>query len=198
MTATKEKLVVMLDGKAKMVTLPSLLNAISKGVGECQKIINSIQQLQKAKGRPKRPLDAPIEMPEEILTGIRSMSEMRLYETFQNNKHDKTSRDQMVALIRNDVIDRVLSSYPDADRTQIHDEFDKLSKGVFRDIIFKDERCDGRKHTQLRPISCETNLFEPLHGSAVFQRGQTQVMATVAFDSIDSAMKMDPMAALDV
>ncbi len=37
-------------------------------------------------------------------------------------------------------------------------------------------RCDGRSLTDLRPIACETDLYEPLHGSALFQRGQTQVM----------------------
>jgi hypothetical protein len=36
-------------------------------------------------------------------------------------------------------------------------------------------RCDGRKLDEIRPISCQVNLFTPLHGSALFQRGQTQV-----------------------
>ena len=40
-------------------------------------------------------------------------------------------------------------------------------------------RCDGRKLTELRPISCEVDLYKPLHGSALFQRGQTQVILTV-------------------
>ena len=36
-------------------------------------------------------------------------------------------------------------------------------------------RVDGRSSTDIRPISCEVNLHNPLHGSALFQRGQTQV-----------------------
>lgn len=36
-------------------------------------------------------------------------------------------------------------------------------------------RCDGRELTALRNISCNVDLFKPLHGSALFQRGQTQV-----------------------
>lgn len=36
-------------------------------------------------------------------------------------------------------------------------------------------RCDGRSLTSLRDISCEVDIFKPLHGSALFQRGQTQV-----------------------
>jgi hypothetical protein len=36
-------------------------------------------------------------------------------------------------------------------------------------------RCDGRSLDELRPISCDVDLFQPLHGSAVFKRGETQV-----------------------
>jgi len=37
-------------------------------------------------------------------------------------------------------------------------------------------RCDGRQLTDLRPINCQVNMYAPLHGSALFQRGQTQVL----------------------
>lgn len=57
-------------------------------------------------------------------------------------------------------------------------------------------RCDGRNLDDLRNISCEVDLYKPLHGSALFQRGQTQVFCTVALDSIDSALKLDPMTIL--
>ena len=45
--------------------------------------------------------------------------------------------------------------------------------------------------TDLRPIECEVDLFEPLHGSARFRRGETQVLSTVTFDSPESAAKAD-------
>ena len=57
-------------------------------------------------------------------------------------------------------------------------------------------RCDGRKLTDIRPISCDVDLYRPLHGSALFQRGQTQVVCTVAFDSPESALKSDPVSIL--
>ena len=44
---------------------------------------------------------------------------------------------------------------------------------------------------ELRPIECEVNLFEPLHGSARFARGETQVVCSVTFDSPESAAKAD-------
>jgi len=75
-----------------------------------------------------------------------------------------------------------------------------LFKNVFIFISINDIliffRCDGRKLDDLRNISCEVDLYKPLHGSALFQRGQTQVFCTVALDSIDSALKLDPMTIL--
>lgn len=57
-------------------------------------------------------------------------------------------------------------------------------------------RCDGRPMDGIRDISCQVDLFNSLHGSAVFQRGQTQVMCTVTLDSLESALKMDSMSML--
>ena len=55
-------------------------------------------------------------------------------------------------------------------------------------------RCDGRPLTALRPISCSVDLYRPLHGSALFQRGQTQVLCTLTLDSPDTAARLDPVA----
>lgn len=62
--------------------------------------------------------------------------------------------------------------------------------------MLNDFRCDGRNLDELRNIECQINLFEPLHGSAFFQRGQTQVLCTVTLDSIESSLKLDTMSML--
>ena len=57
-------------------------------------------------------------------------------------------------------------------------------------------RVDGRQIDELRPIGCQVDLHQPLHGSALFQRGQTQVMCTVSLDSLESALKSDAISML--
>ncbi|CAG0919933.1 unnamed protein product [Notodromas monacha] len=57
-------------------------------------------------------------------------------------------------------------------------------------------RCDGRSVEEVRPIHCEVDLYSPLHGSSLFQRGQTQVLSTLSFDSPESALKSDPVSVL--
>lgn len=78
------------------------------------------------------------------------------------------------------------------------DAINGIVKDAFRRLILeKEERMDGRRLTDIRPIFCDVNLLQPLHGSALFQRGQTQVMCTVTFDSPDSALRMrDPVSQL--
>ncbi|XP_034283139.1 polyribonucleotide nucleotidyltransferase 1, mitochondrial [Pantherophis guttatus] len=82
--------------------------------------------------------------------------------------------------------------FPGADSYEITESFNVVSKEIFRNLIMNEyRRCDGRDFNTLRNISCEVDLFKTLHGSALFQRGQTQVLCTVTFDSLESSIKSD-------
>lgn len=196
-TGTKHKLIVMIEGKANSVSMSYILKAINTGSKACRTISTAIEEFRLKHGKTKREVKIPEPIDSELIDAVKSMCEMRLNEVFQNYTHDKISRDQAVKAVRDDVINRVWSSYPSVEPSIITDIFNKTSKSIFRELIFMDKRCDGRTLDQLRPISCEVNLHEPLHGSALFQRGQTQVMATVSLDSIDSAMKLDTLSSIN-
>ncbi|XP_071453678.1 polyribonucleotide nucleotidyltransferase 1, mitochondrial [Hetaerina americana] len=201
--ATKQNLVVMLEGSADIVAQQDLLKAIKTGVRECQTVINSIQQLQKTYGRSKRELSLPVtsesqegkeEESTDVLTSVKSEVESKLRAIFREFSHDKLSRDEAIFAVRNELLEALQEKFSAAD---LNDSFNKVSRELFRSMIFEDNlRCDGRQLDQLRNISCEVDLYKPLHGSALFQRGQTQVFCTVALDSPDSALRMDPVSIL--
>lgn len=197
-SAASQNLVVMLEAAANNVLQQDFLKAIKSGVRECQKIIQSITQLQKICGKPKRQFEPKPGPAQELIDGVRSLSEMRLKEIFQNFSHDKISRDNAVRELKTDVLEKIkqgMDASFDYDSTSL--AFDKSCKQVFRDLIFETNlRCDGRQLTDLRDITCQVDLYRPLHGSALFQRGQTQVLCTVALDSLESVMKLDPVTAL--
>ncbi|XP_058840703.1 polyribonucleotide nucleotidyltransferase 1, mitochondrial-like [Topomyia yanbarensis] len=197
-SATKQNLVVMLEGRGDVVNENELRMAIKKGTKEAQLIINGIEKLQKSFGKPKRTLEPLPQAEQEIEAAVRTMAEMRLREIFRDFAHDKFSRDNAVTNTRIDTIDKVWSCYPSSDPALITDCFNRFAKFVFREMVFEENRrCDGRYLDDLRKISCSVNLHRPLHGSALFQRGQTQVFATVALDSPESALKLDPITSLD-
>lgn len=197
-TATKQNMVVMIEGKGNIVLLQDFLKAIKVATKEAQHIINAIEKLQKSCGITKRSEEDMPKCSIEVGEAVRSMSEMQLKEIFRNDDHDKLSRDNAVNEVRNEVVKRVWSSYPDEEASLINDEFSKVSKEVFRDLIFEDNRrCDGRTLDELRKINCQIDMYKPLHGSAMFQRGQTQVLCTVALDSPENALRLDSVAALE-
>ncbi|XP_055626308.1 polyribonucleotide nucleotidyltransferase 1, mitochondrial [Toxorhynchites rutilus septentrionalis] len=196
--ATKQNLVVMLEGRGNVVNENDFRMAVKKGTQEAQLIIYGIERLQRAFGKPKRALEQVPDVDQEIEAAVRTMAEMRLREIFNDFAHDKISRDQAITNTRVDTIDKVWSSYPSVDPMLITEYFNRFVKTVFRGLVFEDDRrCDGRLMDDLRRISCSVNIHKPLHGSALFQRGQTQVFATVALDSPESALKLDPITSLD-
>lgn len=200
-TATTRNLIVMLEGKGNIVPQAAVLQAVKVGTKECQKIIGAIEKLQKACGKEKQVIEPIAPINEEIMESVRTLCEMRLKETFRNHSHDKMSRDRAVVAIRDDVVDKVWSQNAENDKCSpaiINESFNKISKGVFRDIIFENERCDGRDHEQLRAISCQVDMYKPLHGCSLFQRGQTQVLSTVSLDSVESALKLDNLTSIEM
>ncbi|KAK4884450.1 hypothetical protein RN001_000721 [Aquatica leii] len=196
-SATKQNLVVMLEANAENMLQPDFLKAIKIGVKESQLIVNSIEKLEKNLGKTKRILEKPLELSNEVKEAIESLTTMRVKEIFKNYAHDKLSRDNEVNCVRADVADKIHVDFPTLDYNLIVDYFSKVTKKVFRNLIFEEERrCDGREFDDLRKISCEVDLYKPLHGSAMFQRGQTQVFCTVTLDSHESALKLDPLTML--
>lgn len=164
-SATKQNLVVMLEGKGNVVLLQDLLKAIKQGTREAQIIIAEIEKLQKLYGRQKRKLDtnsSAVAQPDnhEVIEAVKSMCEMRLREIFQDAAHDKISRDTAVNDVRSNVIDKVWSSYPDTDPNTIGEIFNHQCRFIFRELIFEtNKRCDGRDYDSLRNINCQVGRF---------------------------------------
>ncbi|CAG7821066.1 unnamed protein product [Allacma fusca] len=196
-TAANQNLVVMLEGSCDLILQDILLKAIKFGVRECQHIIQEIIHLQKMIGKTKREVDAKSLPPDEVVSAMKSLCELRIKEIFKDFSLDKLQRDNAISAIRLDVLEHVRSSFATVDISLLNEAFTKLTKTILRNQILEEKiRCDGRGITDLRNISCEIDLHKPLHGSSLFQRGQTQVFCTVAFDSIDSALKSDPLSVL--
>ncbi|XP_030759555.1 polyribonucleotide nucleotidyltransferase 1, mitochondrial isoform X2 [Sitophilus oryzae] len=194
-SSTKKNLIVMLEGNANNILLQDLQKAIKVGSKEAQHIINDIENLQKQTGKPKRVLELAPKLNEEISEALRTLSQMRLREILQNYSLDKIARDVALSEVRTNVLEQIRLTFPDSDGNIVSDGYNKLVKQIFRNLVFeKDLRCDGRDLDQLRDISCQVDMYKPLHGSAMFQRGQTQVFCTVTLDSHESAMKLDPLS----
>uniref|UniRef100_A0A669QCG8 polyribonucleotide nucleotidyltransferase n=1 Tax=Phasianus colchicus TaxID=9054 RepID=A0A669QCG8_PHACC len=170
--AAPQNQVVMLEATAENILQQDFCHAIKVGVKQTQHIIQGIQQLVKERGVVKRTVQKLFVAPEEIVECI--------------------SRDEAINKIRLETEEQLKEKFPEAEPYEIMESFNTVSKDIFRNLILNEyRRCDGRDLTSLRDIKCEVNMFKMLHGSALFQRGQTQVLCTVTFDSIESSVKSD-------
>lgn len=88
--------------------------------------------------------------------------------------HDKSSRDEAVLELRNQTLEALSDNY---DSKLLDYAFSVLVKYVMRQMARDSRlRVDGRSVDEVRPIFMETDLYPKLHGSAMFQRGQSQAI----------------------
>ncbi|OCT77740.1 polyribonucleotide nucleotidyltransferase 1, mitochondrial [Xenopus laevis] len=184
--------IVMMEAAAENVLQQDFCHAVKLGVKHSQQIIQGIQQLAKEHGKEKRTIQKVFQAPAEIVEFAKQYASEKIHAVFSDFTHDKISRDEAINKIRLETEEILREKFPDAEPFGIMEAFSVVSKDVFRNIVLNEyRRCDGRDLTSLRNISCDVDLFKPLHGSAIFQRGQTQVLCTVTFDSLESSMKSD-------
>ena len=116
---------------------------------------------------------------------------------FSDYTYDKFSRDRALSAITTEVMEQMKQKFGAENESLLSDTFYTCLKNIYAEVVFETaRRCDGRYAPELRPISCEVDLYKPLHGSALFQRGQTQVLCSLTFDSLDSVWKSDPFSVL--
>uniref|UniRef100_A0A8K9UM48 polyribonucleotide nucleotidyltransferase n=1 Tax=Oncorhynchus mykiss TaxID=8022 RepID=A0A8K9UM48_ONCMY len=159
--------VVMIEASAENVLQQDFCHAVKVGVKHTQQIILAIQQMAREAKVTKR-------TPPKIFSAFASE---KVYAVFTDFTHDK-----VICLFS-------VEKCPHAEPYEVMESFNMVSKEVFRNLVLNEyRRCDGRNLTSLRNISCEADIFKPLHGSALFQRGQTQVLCSVTFDSLESIL----------
>ncbi|KAK8769324.1 hypothetical protein V5799_014211 [Amblyomma americanum] len=189
--------VVMLEASADNVLIQDFQKAVRCGVKETQHIVRHIKEFQEACGHPKRTVERYFVPSPELVDAARLLAGIRVRDILSDVNHDKVSRDEALSAVKEDVVEKLQESFPGTEAYLLNEAFTSVVKEVFRQrVLTEEQRFDGRSLTALRNISCEIDLFQPLHGSALFQRGQTQVFCTVAFDSLHSALRSDPISVI--
>ena len=106
---------------------------------------------------------------------------------------DKQSRENGLDELAAEVVARLETEYPERAR-EIEGVFRKLVKALVRERIIKDgKRIDGRGLRDIRPISCEVGILPRLHGTGLFNRGQTQVLSTVTLGMLRMEQMLDDL-----
>ena len=180
--------VMMVEAGAKEVSEEVMLKAILFAHEEIKKIVAFIEGIQAEIGKPKR--EFPLYLPgEDVKSAVRefAMDKVRwMFETFDRN--ERNAREEQV---KQEVEEHFAEQF-EGRMAEVGDALYGLQKEVMRrHIIDEGVRPDGRKLTEVRPIWCETGILPRPHGSAVFTRGQTQVLTTVTLGAMGDVQILD-------
>jgi polyribonucleotide nucleotidyltransferase len=172
--------IMMVEAGAKELPEDLVVEALRVGHEAILHLIDLQDDLVKQAGKPKIPF-VPPEPDKTLAAEVAGFARPRLDAAV--NKPTKQERDEGIEQVRQDAIKLLGEKYPDRAK-EISNFFEKELKTFVRSqILDKGVRPDGRKLTEIRPISCEVGLLPRVHGSGLFTRGQTQVLSIVTLGS---------------
>lgn len=190
--ATEEK-VCMIEAGANEVPDALMLEAIKEAHKEIKKLTKFMKEIQKEVGKEKATYKS-FEVPEELYNEIYNEFNQKVYDGMQTT--DKTVRDANIDKVTEEIKNWYIEKYSEeeyeAAKKDIAEIIYRLEKKNVRKMVKEEhKRVDGRGMTEIRPLSCEVDLLPRVHGSALFNRGQTQVMSIVTLGPKSDEQALD-------
>ncbi len=191
--AGTEKKIAMIEAGANEVPDNVMLKAIKEGHKEIKKICKFIEKMKKEIGKPKFEYKS-FAVPEDIAEFVENNFKEDMLTAVQ--EIDKETRDSNIS----ELTEKIANSYEEKFGQESAEEHKgdlgeaiyKLEKKCVRHLIFDEhKRVDGRALDEIRPLSCEVGLLPRTHGSAIFTRGQTQVLSVATLGMISEEQVLD-------
>ena len=185
--------IAMIEAGAKELPDDKMLEAIKTGHVEIKKLCEFISKIKEEIGKPKFEYQS-FEVDHDIYEEIENNFYDRMYKDVQ--AQDKETRDSNMEKLAEDVNAYFVEKYGEEKaeevKTDIADSLYKLEKKAVRAMILNEhKRPDGRAIDEIRPLSCEVGILPRTHGSAVFTRGQTQVMSVATLGMTSDEQILD-------
>ena len=181
--------VIMIEGAANELPEAEFLKALEFAHGHAREMIRAQKELAAQVGKPKREMPL-LNVKPELLEIAYQVAGDRIEGALYTQ--GKVARSKAVHALREEVKAAMLEKYPEADDFAISQAFDYVQKKAFRvSVLEKQKRMDGRGYQDLRQISSEVGVLPRAHGSAIFQRGETQALALATLAPIEEAQMID-------
>jgi polyribonucleotide nucleotidyltransferase len=181
--------VIMIEGSAKEMPEAEFTKALEFAHGRAREMIRVQKDLAARVGKPKRDVQL-LHVNQELVDIARQVAGDRLEQALTTE--GKSARGKAIDALREEVKAAILEKFCEADSFAISQAFDFVEKKTFRaGILEKQKRVDGRGYSDLRPITCEVGVLPRAHGSAIFQRGETQALALATLAPIEEAQMID-------
>ena len=188
---TKSK-VCMIEAGADEIPEDIMLEAIKKGHEEIKKVIELIEEMQAEIGKEKMQYKS-FGVDENVYNDVYEFIKDDMYQAVQ--AVEKEDRDANLDALTQKTVEHFTDVYGeeiDEKMADIKEAIYRIEKKTVRKMIYEEhKRVDGRRLDEIRPLSAEVGLFNRTHGSALFSRGQTQVMSIVTLGAISEVQELD-------
>ena len=172
--------VVMVEGGSSMVSEKDMLEAIFRGHEAMQPIIEIQNKLKETNGVPKRSFTEKKQDP-ALTEKIETAAGSRIRESLLIPA--KTARHSALHVLKAELFEQIGPDYAER-KDEFSEIYYALQKKICRNLIIKEGiRLDGRKFDEIRHITCEVGILPRPHGSALFTRGETQVLGVLTLGS---------------
>lgn len=193
-SSTKEK-VMMIEAGANIVPNDVMYDAIMLADKENKKLVDFIQNIVNEEGKEKHSYEKH-EVNKEVYDFIvNTVGESNMEEAVFTDF--KQIRDERMSKIKEDLVSKINDTFEDEEvrdlyLSELSDCVYKFEKTTVRRMILKDKkRPDGRQIDEIRQLSADKDILPRTHGSAIFKRGQTQVLTIATLGAMSEAQKLD-------
>ncbi len=182
--------VVMVEGGSDVVSEADMLEAIFFGHREMQPLIDLQEKLKESNGRAKRVFTPPEKDP-ELVNRLNAEASERMREAILIP--EKMPRQDAQRELKAEIFENLGEDYIDR-KAEVYEILKDIQKQISRDLILKENRrIDNRKFDEIRQITCEVGLLPRPHGSALFTRGETQVLGVLTLGSGQDEQRVETL-----
>ncbi|MEQ8213441.1 MAG: polyribonucleotide nucleotidyltransferase [Smithellaceae bacterium] len=179
---------VMLEGDAQEVDEDVIVDAIKFGLEAIRPVIDLQDKMRQAVGREKRTVEE-IVTDEELTAKVRAAALAGLEEGYSMSR--KLERYGKLDEVREKVIKEIGGEDPAVGK-KVAGILEEIERRILREMIIRDKkRIDGRSSTDIRPISSEVGILPRAHGSALFNRGETQAVVALTLGTSSDEQRLD-------
>ena len=188
--AGSEDAIIMVEGSAREVKEAEVLEAILFGHRSLKPVIDLQRGIAQALGT--KPKDYDIHKPDEaIYERVEKAVGEQLADAYRISEKIRR-RERVEEIFRSGL--RESGAEDEASQKMVKVAFEDLDRKLMRKLILgQRKRIDGRGLAEIRPISCEVGILPRTHGSALFTRGETQVLAVVTFGTSEDEQKINSL-----
>jgi len=185
--------IYMVEGGSLEISEAEVLEALKVAQKGIRDLVALERKVIDAEPRPKLTWEKPVP-PAGLVVRVKDAAETAMATAI--NAKDKAARAAGVKQLRQAVQLQLATEFPDNPKDVVA-ELDEIEYRVMRaQVLEKGERVDGRDLETIRPIAIETPLLPRAHGSALFQRGETQALASVTLGTADDEQRIDSIDVL--